>query len=205
MELVKQVLEDLLIAGKQILIAAHSYGGLVASEAFGERHTLAFRTERGLSGGIVRILYFACFILPSSSAIPDIMPYNADSKLEFVLDEEHDTCRVRNPQVAFYNDVTEQSRVESLMSRLVNHSLQVSWTPADAGLSGEGLAWLHVPCTYIYCELDNTIALSCQKKMVEDIRRLGGNIDRDVSLRCGHVPFLAALEQCMEVFEESCD
>lgn len=204
-ELVKQVLEGLLSAGKRVLVAAHSYGGLVASEAFGERHTLASRQKRGLGGGIVRILYFACFILPSGSAIPDIMPFNADSKLDIAVDKDHDTCRVKNAQVAFYNDVAEQSRVDALVSQLVDHSLKVSWTPASAGIDGQGLAWLHVPCTYIYCELDNTITLPCQEKMVEDVRRLGGKIDREISLRCGHVPFLAALDLCIDVFEESSD
>lgn len=201
--LVKQVLEDLLIAGKRVLVAAHSYGGLVASEAFGQHHTIDHRKSRGLSGGLLRIIYFACFILPSGEAIPDIMPFNTNSKLEIALDDDNDTCRVKNAELAFYNDVDMQNQVDGMVSHLVDHSLTVSWTPASAGLGGEGLAWLHVPATYIYCELDNTITLICQKKMVEDIKRLGGRIDREVSLSCGHVPFLAGSHWCIEIFEES--
>ncbi|PQE29941.1 hypothetical protein CJF32_00000617 [Rutstroemia sp. NJR-2017a WRK4] len=52
-----------------VLVAMHSYGGLVGSEAIPEELTYAHRKARGLSGGVIHLYYFSAFILPVGQSV----------------------------------------------------------------------------------------------------------------------------------------
>ncbi|TGO76135.1 hypothetical protein BELL_0172g00040 [Botrytis elliptica] len=52
-----------------VLVAMHSYGGLVGSEAIPEELTYAYRKARGLSGGVIHLYYFSAFILPVGQSV----------------------------------------------------------------------------------------------------------------------------------------
>lgn len=201
----RDVVETIVGTGGQLLVVVHSYGGLVASEAIGAQHTLAQRQANGLEGGVIRLVYFTSFVLPPSVAIPDMMKFNPEATLDIAVDEDGDTCRVKNPKEAFYDDVKPKKKVDDLVSLLVDHSLEVSWAPASQGVDGKGLAWMHVPCTYVYCDEDKTITLKCQRKMVKEAKALGGKFDREVKLHSAHSPFLSQTEECLKIIEESCN
>ncbi|KAF7957967.1 hypothetical protein EAE96_003534 [Botrytis aclada] len=52
-----------------VLVAMHSYGGLVGSEAIPEELTYTYRKARGLSGGVIHLYYFTAFILPVEQSV----------------------------------------------------------------------------------------------------------------------------------------
>lgn len=54
--------EDLLASGKKLVAIAHSYGGQVASNSLYDQ-SVESRAARGLSGGIVRLVYMCAFAL----------------------------------------------------------------------------------------------------------------------------------------------
>ena len=66
-QLIARRASELVDAGKEVVAIAHSYGGMVASEALsglGVRE----REEKGLAGGVKRIIYTAAFVpLPGTS------------------------------------------------------------------------------------------------------------------------------------------
>lgn len=58
----------LIDAGSEVILAAHSYGGIVASGA-AEGLTRTERQQQGQKGGVVLILYMAAFALPKGTSL----------------------------------------------------------------------------------------------------------------------------------------
>ncbi len=65
LELTRQVEYE----GKTVLVAMHSYGGLVGSEAIPEDLSYAKRQSLGLPGGVVHLFYYCAFILDKGQSV----------------------------------------------------------------------------------------------------------------------------------------
>lgn len=65
MELVRQVEYE----HKTVVVAMHSYGGLVGSEAIPEDLSYTKRQSLGLPGGIIHLFYFCAFILDQGQSV----------------------------------------------------------------------------------------------------------------------------------------
>lgn len=65
LELVRQIEYD----GKTVLVAMHSYGGLVGSEAIPEELSHSKRQALGLPGGVIHLFYFSAFILNEGQSV----------------------------------------------------------------------------------------------------------------------------------------
>ena len=63
----------LLDRGKDVIVAMHSYGGLVGSEAITEDMTKARRAEAGLEGGVVHLLYLCAYVVPLGKTAAETM------------------------------------------------------------------------------------------------------------------------------------
>lgn len=69
---VRQVLEELSDSGKEIIVVAHSYGSIPTCEAvnsFGCQE----RLKLGKSGGLVRLVFVAAWLLQEGESPPDII------------------------------------------------------------------------------------------------------------------------------------
>ncbi|KAL8754281.1 MAG: hypothetical protein Q9199_004455 [Rusavskia elegans] len=55
--------------GKTVLVAMHSYGGLVGSEAIPEDLSFTKRQSLGLPGGVVHLFYFCAFLLDKGQSV----------------------------------------------------------------------------------------------------------------------------------------
>lgn len=65
---VRSELTKLIDSGKEVLVVAHSYGGIVASNAV-KGLGIAERTANGLKGGIIMLVYLAAFIIPANTSL----------------------------------------------------------------------------------------------------------------------------------------
>lgn len=54
---------------RDVAIVAHSYGGIVTSQAVEERFGKAFREKNGKKGGVIRIIFMAAFLVPVGSSL----------------------------------------------------------------------------------------------------------------------------------------
>ena len=68
----RRVLTTLADEGKDIVIVAHSYGGVVASTA-SEGLVKHFRAENGKLGGIVKVVYLAAFALDKGQSLLGVL------------------------------------------------------------------------------------------------------------------------------------
>ena len=60
-------------AGHDVLVIAHSYGGLVGAEAITTTITKVERTKKGLKGGVVHMLYLCAFIVPVGRSLGEAL------------------------------------------------------------------------------------------------------------------------------------
>lgn len=68
-EVILNVLRPVVDRGKEILIIAHSSGGWVATEAARPELQAKSRKDKGLTGGIIGILFMGAFIIPVGESI----------------------------------------------------------------------------------------------------------------------------------------
>ena len=54
---------------KEVVVIMHSYGGLAGSEAIPEILSAAYRQKKGEAGGVVRLYYYAAFILGKKDSV----------------------------------------------------------------------------------------------------------------------------------------
>ena len=71
---VRQVVQELSNAGRKIIIVAHSYGSIPTCEAAqGSEYHYQDRLKRGKSGGVVRLVFVAAWLLQEGENPPDII------------------------------------------------------------------------------------------------------------------------------------
>jgi alpha-beta hydrolase superfamily lysophospholipase len=61
-EILKECTNKLVDQGREVIVVAHSYGGVIATDALSGLG-IRQRKEQGLTGGVTRIIYVAAFIL----------------------------------------------------------------------------------------------------------------------------------------------
>ena len=54
---------------KEVLVVAHSYGGIVATESITQDLSINARREKGLKGGVLHILYMCAFLLVEGKSL----------------------------------------------------------------------------------------------------------------------------------------
>lgn len=67
--IIQSALTKLLELGKEVIVVMHSYGGVLGSEAVLEEYGKKARGEKGLEGGVTRLLYLAAFVLPVGASL----------------------------------------------------------------------------------------------------------------------------------------
>jgi pimeloyl-ACP methyl ester carboxylesterase len=55
--------------GKDVVVIAHSYGGVVATQALEKGFARAERKKNGQNGGVIRLVYMCAFILPLGESL----------------------------------------------------------------------------------------------------------------------------------------
>ena len=62
--------------GKDVVVVAHSYGGVVASEAVKEELGKKARESKGERGGVVRLVYISGFVLDQGASLAGLFGGN---------------------------------------------------------------------------------------------------------------------------------
>ncbi|KAJ5941406.1 hypothetical protein N7516_001574 [Penicillium verrucosum] len=169
----RRVLTTLADEGKDIVIVAHSYGGVVASTA-SEGLVKHFRAENGKLGGIVKVVYLAAFALDKGQSLLGGDYIHADG--------------VGN---VGWQDLTleEQEKWN-----------QITMHTSRAVFSGETTyePWRDIPCSYIICEQDQALLPTFQEFFAS---KMGGP-DTTHRLPSAHSPFLSMPDRLVGVLEE---
>lgn len=101
----------------------------------------------------------------------------------FILSDNETRINPNTPEQIFYNDLSADEAKKSV-GTLSHHSYGCLFTKLTYP------AYKDIPTTYFLCEKDNAIPLFVQKKMVENARALGVQVDT-VTFDASHSPFLS--------------
>lgn len=71
----KGVLQKLSDEGRQIVVVAHSYGGMVGAGAV-EGLSFSERSKAGLPGGVIQVVWMAAFVTPKGKSVIDMLGGN---------------------------------------------------------------------------------------------------------------------------------
>ncbi|RAK99751.1 alpha/beta hydrolase [Aspergillus ibericus CBS 121593] len=191
-EAVRRATQDLLNAGHTILVLAHSYGGVVASEAITRD---LYASENTNTNGIVSLILLSAWLVQPGDSLPGVI-----EKYGFQCDVElgnngDGTVFATNAPASFYNDI-EPARAEDLAKDNVTHN----WAAASGAVTGA--PWKDLPTLYIHATQDLAIKLPLQKSMVQDAVNAGGKIVTE-TVDSGHCPFLSKPEELFWIVQKA--
>ncbi|PYH81801.1 alpha/beta-hydrolase [Aspergillus uvarum CBS 121591] len=168
-------------ASHRILVFAHSYGGVVASEAI-QHLDLETRQQANLPGGVTQLFLCCSFLIPADHSLRDAFGGQDPPWVEVSADQM--AAMPRNPIEVFYQDVPETA-ARTAVAELKPHSYRTFFSVCRFA------AWKVVPTTYLYCARDRAMPVEAQKQMVEGVGQ--GYRIRTETLDAGHSPFLSRM------------
>ncbi|KUM64625.1 hypothetical protein ACN42_g2439 [Penicillium freii] len=182
----RRVLTTLADEGKDIVLVAHSYGGVVASTA-SEGLVKPVRAESGKLGGIVKVVYLAAFALDKGQSLLGMLGgvYLPWMKVE------GDYVHADGTGDVGWQDLTLEQQEK--WKQATRHT-------SRAVFSGETTyePWRDIPCSYIICEQDRALLPAIQQFFAS---KMGGP-DTTHHLPSSHSPFLSMPDRLVGVLEE---
>lgn len=170
---VRQVIMERLDAGKEVVVLAHSFGGIAMSEAakgLGKKE----RAAQGLQGGIVKLMYMCSMALPKGqSHIGQLTPQTPEEeeieKQRQELEAKFGGMEITadgalklpkdNVHLILYNrcEPKDIERAVELLGTFPAGPLSVPVTYT---------AYREIPSTYIVCKNDLALRLPYQRRMI---------------------------------------
>jgi len=176
-----------------VVIIAHSYGGVPASESLKGLSKIE-RAKEGKSGGVVRIGYLTALVPGVGvSAAGLLAEVPKEQKIEFDIDGKgwmtHKS--LSHSAVIVFSDVNKAEGL-SLMEEFTCHSA-ISF--------GDGLTYSgykDVPVSWLLCESDMCIPANIQRDAIALIEKVSGSEVDVKSLQAGHCPNISKPEAVVE-------
>jgi pimeloyl-ACP methyl ester carboxylesterase len=181
------VLQELETA--DVLVAAHSYGGAVATSAL-QGLSLAARSASGHATSVIGIAYICAAVLPAGISFLDALGGNPVAIHD--LSANDGFVRVSSPpgpEHYFYHDLSEEEAKH--WASLLRPQ---SWVAVTSGVVTSE-ACMEIPAHYLLCSEDRAIAIEVQKGMVAGAEGRSGKSFRTEELECSHSPFLSEPEK----------
>ncbi|KAL4939279.1 hypothetical protein BDV06DRAFT_199300 [Aspergillus oleicola] len=186
---VRSAARSLIEAGHKILVLAHSYGGMVASEAITPD---LYSSNKDEGHGIVSLVLLSAWLVQPNSSLHDVIAkYGFQCDVDLGSDDGGSTVYAKNAPESFYNDIARE-RAEKLTRDNVTHN----WAAAGGGISGA--PWKEIESVYVHLKQDLAIKLPLQESMVQEAVKAGGKI-RPEELDSGHCPFLSRAEELVGI------
>ncbi|KAK5637288.1 hypothetical protein RRF57_013000 [Xylaria bambusicola] len=186
---IRSQLVQLIDEGKGVVLVAHSYGGIVTSNAV-DGLSVQQRTAEGKEGGIVLILYLAALIVPAGRTFLSIVPPSPSQRKSEVKSDGFLTPK--DPLYNFYNDV-EPSLATKAIAALRPMSPQVLRDEVKHEPWKQGFE-----VGYIFTVNDNQLPIDVQKTMSSQFP--DGSFS--ANLASGHSPFLNIPDALADVIED---
>jgi hypothetical protein len=130
-------------------VLAHSYGGIVASEAITpDFYGPVKKSESGDSGGggsgVVHMIYLSAWLVLKGQSVDDIIQKYGFQSHADVGFYENGTAYVKNSPASFFNDVQPRSHAEEVAKADVTHNR--SAVSAPRSIVPRGWTCRRLPC-----------------------------------------------------------
>ncbi|KAL0932690.1 uncharacterized protein CTRU02_211653 [Colletotrichum truncatum] len=178
---IREIAQNLVDQGKEIIAFGHSYGGTVVTNAF---TGLGIRTRaaEGKSGGVRWLVYCTAFILVQNESLdgaapPEATPWQRHEGTLKVFTEGHDIGAL------LYSDLPRKEHQRWL-------KLLRPFPIASSQYPTQSPAYRDIETLYIYCENDALLPSVVQRSLVTKVRERGFEVHEE-SLQAGHFPSLS--------------
>ncbi|KAJ5885214.1 hypothetical protein N7495_009724 [Penicillium taxi] len=181
----RELLTQLADEGRELIVVAHSYGGVVASSSV-EGLDKATREKEGKTGGVVKVVYMGSFALDKGKSLlsggnpPPFMNIDGD----YVRSNG-------DPTISPWSDLPEEDQQK--WGALTKHTSR----PVFGGECTYE-PWNTIPCSYIICEKDEFLHPPIQELFAAKV----AGPDRTYRLPSSHSPFLSMPDRVAEILEK---
>ncbi|KAF6802426.1 hypothetical protein CSOJ01_11607 [Colletotrichum sojae] len=177
----------ILDSGRDVVVIAHSYGGIVASEAFSGLGV-------GKKGAGVRMLiYVAGFMTTGDVTIEDIVLREGSDWLSRNIDP---TTFTPGPDFdpIFYNDLPQEEHAKWLGMLRPGPRSCSQYAPKKK-------AYDEIGSVYVFCTKDLAVPLEVQEELVGKVRQEGVDV-KEVRAGSGHFPSLSCLGTLARIVDD---
>ncbi|KUI73748.1 Putative methylesterase 6 [Cytospora mali] len=172
--------------GREVIIVAHSYGGVPASES-AKGMSKSDRQQQGKQGGLVRIAYITALVPAVGSAALDVLAsIPQDRRPELTIEGNGWMVHLPRNSAAIVFSGLPREEGEAWIRRFPQHSA-VSFT---SPLTHAG--YLDVPVSYLVCEDDLTIPVDTQREGIGMVERESGTKVDVTTIKTDHCPMASA-------------
>ncbi|KAJ4310183.1 hypothetical protein N0V84_011101 [Fusarium piperis] len=177
--------------GREVVLIAHSYGGIPATAATEGQGTRE-RAEKGLRGGFHSILFIAAFAIPVKGW--DLITTFGGAYPEWLETGEKYTKNKITAMVperasdSLYNGCPKEAAQEALEATQPH-----SQDAFETGLDFIG-SDITIPKTYIICEKDQVLLLPLQEQLVQSTPGM-----KEARMAASHSPFLEQRQETADL------
>jgi pimeloyl-ACP methyl ester carboxylesterase len=165
-------------APEPVIVVAHSYGGMVVSEAAAGHP------------GVAGLAYISSFLPEPGQSLADVGPGPNPDPVPTRTHDDGSVSVIDDDLVPrFLHDVTDPDLVSGARARLTAQSASVFGTPVAAA------AWRDLPAWYLVCADDRSTSPARQREHAARAARV-------IELPTGHHPFLSRPDLVAAVIEE---
>ncbi|PSR98983.1 Alpha/Beta hydrolase protein [Coniella lustricola] len=176
--------------GKEVVLIGHSAGGISASGAV-EGLDAASRAKAGQTGGVLKVIFLAAFVVPKGQSLLDMLGGNPLPWMVIEADRVSGNPDMV-PQVAF-NDLASQPDEQAKWVREMDYtSAALFASPAAYEPWANG-----IPCAYIHTSDDGALPLPVQQAMAPQL----GAHAKSATLKAGHCPHLSVPDDLVKAIE----
>ncbi|XHG06029.1 hypothetical protein AWENTII_009240 [Aspergillus wentii] len=187
------VINALADEGKDVVIVAHSYGGIVANQC-AQGLLKTDRAAFGKPGGVVRVVFITC-----------IVPALGCSTSDTTSDIRFDGISVQGDYMTL--DAVESAKMNFSDLPLDEAVKFSSHATMHSALSFAGklsyAAYEHVAVSYIICEKDACLPPTFQQDRIKLIEEKSGNKVDTRSINAGHFPPITRPEELAGLIQEA--
>ncbi|KAI0142743.1 alpha/beta-hydrolase [Xylariaceae sp. FL1272] len=190
---IKGEVEKLADAGKEVILVAHSYGGMPATEST-KGLSLEERQAQGKQGGLVRLAYKTCVVGSPGECSADVLGQRPGKN--FMEPDENGWLHLINNEdmaVDCFNDMPRDDAIR-WQKLFTNHS----GTSFTNQLTHPG--YKDVPVSYLFCEQDNIVPPAVAQRAIDIINSVRPE-DSPVDVtrvKSGHCPTSSIPDQVVD-------
>ncbi|KIW13637.1 hypothetical protein PV08_08828 [Exophiala spinifera] len=189
-------IQDLVNAGKDVVVLAHSYGGMPATDSV-QGLAKSDRASQGLPGGVVRLVYLSCIVADVGQTASEVTSSLNFSFLVPVGENGEFLAQDLGPEGA--TTIFSDLPLEEALTWQTRQSLQ-----SAICYTGKAVypAYRYVPVSYIFCSGDKVLTPEFQQGRIDFLKKEAKEFDL-LRLETGHCPNVSEPEATAKVICEA--